>query len=122
MMRSFGGWIAQTRRIRLLVLISLVALNASIPLDARAQDVLIPMDERQADHLKAYGAAYHPNSHLADRALFEASILQYRRLNDPASAAQTLTRLLTEYPGSMFIQQARSLLRNVRDDSRSDSI
>src|SRR5690625_5725058 len=59
MMRSsFGGWIAQTRRIRLLVLISLVALNASIPLDARAQDVLIPMDERQADHLKAYGAAY----------------------------------------------------------------
>jgi len=58
MMRSFGGWIARTRRIRLLVLISLVALNASIPLDARAQDVLIPMDERQADHLKAYGAAY----------------------------------------------------------------
>lgn len=67
-------------------------------------------------------AAYHPNSHLADRALFEASILQYRRLNDPASAAQTLTRLLTEYPGSMFIQQARSLLRDMRDDSRSDSI
>src|SRR5690625_2386202 len=59
MMRCrFGGWVAQTRRIRLLVLISLVALNASIPLDARAQVVLIPMDERQADHLTAYCADF----------------------------------------------------------------
>jgi len=29
------------------------------PSTARAQDVLIPMDDAQADHLKAYGAVYH---------------------------------------------------------------
>ena len=62
-------------------------------------------------------AAYHPDSHLADRALFEASLLQSHRLDDATAAAQTLTRLLTSYPGSMYIQQARSLLRDLRGDS-----
>ena len=32
---------------------------ALLPLPTSAQDLLIPMDETQTDHLKAYGAVYH---------------------------------------------------------------
>ncbi len=34
-------------------------LLAFLPLTSSAQDLLIPMDETQADHLKAYGAVYY---------------------------------------------------------------
>ena len=39
------------------VLLALLTLFAALP--ASAQDLLIPMDETQANHLKAYGAVYH---------------------------------------------------------------
>ncbi|MEL7362446.1 MAG: asparagine synthetase B [Bacteroidota bacterium] len=39
-----------------LALLFLIALVSALP--TRSQDVLIPMDERQTDHLKAYGAVY----------------------------------------------------------------
>lgn len=41
-----------------LLLTTLLAAAALLPA-ARAQDLLIPMDDAQADHLKAYGAVYH---------------------------------------------------------------
>ncbi|MFB6229954.1 MAG: asparagine synthetase B [Salinibacter sp.] len=47
-------------RLRTTVL-SLLALLLVVPatgLSAQAQDLLIPMDEKQSDHLKAYGAVY----------------------------------------------------------------
>ena len=43
------------RSIRILVLAALLPLAA---LSARAQDILIPMDVRQSNHLKAYGVAF----------------------------------------------------------------
>lgn len=39
-----------------LILIALLLLAAALP--ARAQDLLIPMDARQTDHLKAYGVTF----------------------------------------------------------------
>jgi hypothetical protein len=39
-------------------LVALFALCGVLPPIASAQDVLIPMDERQTNHLKAYGAAF----------------------------------------------------------------
>ncbi len=38
--------------------VSITALLFALVLPAVAQDILIPMDGRQADHLKAYGVAY----------------------------------------------------------------
>ncbi len=45
-----------------------------LTLPASAQDVLIPMDERQSDHLKAYGAVYWA----LDRSLDVEWLLNYR--------------------------------------------
>ena len=40
---------------------ALILLSAALllPLEVHSQDLLIPMDETQADHLNAYGAVYH---------------------------------------------------------------
>jgi cellulose synthase operon protein C len=60
---------------------------------------------------------YHPESHLADRALFEAAGIQYRRLGDPDAAIETLTRLLREYPGSLVAAESRQMIRRLRGDA-----
>ena len=50
--------IASTHRLASLLL-ALVTLFAVLGAkNARSQDILIPMDSRQANHLKAYGVAY----------------------------------------------------------------
>lgn len=60
---------------------------------------------------------FHPESHLADRSLYRAAILQERSLDDREGAIETLTRLLTDYPGSMVTQAARDRIRRLRGDA-----
>lgn len=58
----------------------------------------------------------HPDSHLADRSLFEAARLESEVLGLDADATDTLTRLLTEYPGSLLSSEARTRIRILRGD------
>ena len=56
------------------ILPSLLALALLLPLQARSQDLLIPMGETQSDHLKAYGAVYWA----LDRGMEVDWLLNYR--------------------------------------------
>ncbi|NNE71244.1 MAG: tetratricopeptide repeat protein, partial [Rhodothermales bacterium] len=58
----------------------------------------------------------HPDSHLGDRSLFEAARLESEVLGLDDAATDTLTRLLTEYPGSLLASEARTRIRILRGD------
>ncbi|WP_456427455.1 tetratricopeptide repeat protein [Rhodocaloribacter sp.] len=58
----------------------------------------------------------HPQSYLADRSLFAAGELQERVFDDAEAALRTYTRILTEYPGSLLISDARARIRALRGD------
>jgi len=58
----------------------------------------------------------HPQSFLADKALFEAGEIQASLLDDKEGAIKTFTRLLTEYPGSLLVSDARARIRTLRGD------
>lgn len=59
---------------------------------------------------------FHPESHLADRSLYRAAGIQEHALDDAAGAIETLTRLLSDYPGAMNSQAARERIRRLRGD------
>ncbi|QXD16304.1 tetratricopeptide repeat protein [Rhodocaloribacter litoris] len=58
----------------------------------------------------------HPHSYLADRSLFTAAQIQEYDLGQPEAARQTYTRLLTEYPSSLLVPEARARIRALRGD------
>ncbi len=58
----------------------------------------------------------HPQSTLADRSLFAAGELQESVFDDDEAALRTYTRILTEYPGSLLISDARARIRALRGD------
>ena len=53
---------------------------------------------------------------MAARSLMMAAQIQSDELNDDSGAIETLSRLLTEYPGSLFAPEARDQIRNLRGD------
>ena len=59
----------------------------------------------------------HPQSYLADQTLFLAAEIQEEELNDADAAITTYTQLLTDYPGSLFAQEARARIRRLRGDT-----
>jgi tetratricopeptide (TPR) repeat protein len=61
----------------------------------------------------------YPASFLADRSLLLAAELQEYDLHQPEAAQHTYTRLLTDYPGSLFLNQARARIRALRGDGAS---
>jgi tetratricopeptide (TPR) repeat protein len=58
----------------------------------------------------------HPDSHLSDRSLFEAARIESEILGREADATATLTRLITDYPGSLLASEARTRIRTLRGD------
>lgn len=58
----------------------------------------------------------HPQSPLADRALFQAAEVLSRDLENAEEALKYYTRLLTEYPGSVLAAEARIRIRALRGD------
>jgi TolA-binding protein len=58
----------------------------------------------------------YPTSYLADRSLFEAARLFEEHLDDADRALSLYSRLLTEYPGSLLVSNARSRIRELRGD------
>lgn len=77
---------------------------------------------REAGRYQAAYAAYaelpllHPKSFLGDQGLFNAAEIQERHLRDAEGALQTYTRLLTEFPGSLLINETRQRIRRLRGD------
>lgn len=60
-----------------------------------------------------------PKSSLADRSLFQAAQLQEQSLRDTATALDTYTRLLKEYPNSLLADKARARIRALQHDVSS---
>ncbi len=58
----------------------------------------------------------HPDSYLADRSLFAAARIESEILGDDRAATGTLTRLLTDYPGSLLASETRDIIRGLRGD------
>ena len=56
----------------------------------------------------------HPQSYLADKALFAAAEIQELELSDAEAATRLYTRLLSEYPGSLLAAEARDRIRRLR--------
>ena len=53
---------------------------------------------------------------LADDALFGLAVLHDTQLSDPATAQTLYERLLTEFPGSLYVVEARKRFRQLRGD------
>ena len=68
------------------------------------------------DALVAFGemALAHPDSPLADRALFEYADILHREMKRPAEAIVAYSDLLMRYPGSLLAVKARERLRDLR--------
>lgn len=58
----------------------------------------------------------HPQSFLGDRSIFRAAMVTADRIGDTDRAAELLERLLTEYPGSLLLDEARTEMRRLRGD------
>jgi tetratricopeptide (TPR) repeat protein len=58
----------------------------------------------------------HPDSHLSDRSMYEAARIESDILGRDTDATETLTRLLTDYPGSLLASEARTRIRTLRGD------
>lgn len=73
---------------------------------------------QHADALQTYRELplLHPRSYLADRALFAAAELLETRLSDPEGAIRVYTQILTDYPGSLLLAEARTRIRLLRGD------
>lgn len=100
---------------------SLVSAFASHPLadDSRyLRGLTLRQAGRFSDAAAAFGevVSMFPTSYLADRSLFQyAQILDYD-LREPEKAIEAYTRLLTEYPGSLFSSETRSRIRVLRGE------
>jgi TolA-binding protein len=56
---------------------------------------------------------------LTDDALFEMAVIYQELIKDPAKAQEYYKQLLTDYPGSIFVAEARKRFRNLRGDFKT---
>ena len=73
---------------------------------------------RYADAAKMYEniLEFYPNELYGDDALFKEAELYERNLNDKEKAKQLYQELLTKYPGSIYVVEARKRYRDLRGD------
>lgn len=80
---------------------------------------------QESGQIKEALAAYqelpliHPDSPYADRSLFAAARLQAHTLGAIDEAIETYTKLLSDYPGSLLVPDARKEIRRLRGDQSS---
>jgi tetratricopeptide (TPR) repeat protein len=60
---------------------------------------------------------FHTTDITADDALFKSAEIQERIILDTAKAMQLYEKLITEYPGSLYVIEARKRFRALRGDS-----
>lgn len=58
----------------------------------------------------------YPNDLLADDAMFNLAGLYENKLHDKSKAMQLYERILTQYPGSLYVVEARKRYRTLRND------
>jgi len=71
---------------------------------------------RQADKLLADLIETYPNDLLADDALFERAKLHEFHLKSPISAMELYKQLITKYPDSIWVIDARTRFRQLQED------
>jgi tetratricopeptide (TPR) repeat protein len=71
---------------------------------------------QDADTLLQELVSLYPWDILADNALMMRASLHEDKLNDPATAMELYQRLMTDYPGSLFVVEARKRFRELRGD------
>ena len=71
-------------------------------------------DYKQADTLLALLVSNYPKSILADKGLLNRGILNQERLKNVQKAEELFTRLILEYPGSIYIHEARRRVRDLK--------
>ena len=71
---------------------------------------------KAADSLLEKVTDMYPEDILADNALMLRARLYDEHYNDPAQAMMLYERLMTEYPGSLFVVEARKRFRELRGD------
>jgi len=75
-------------------------------------------DYSQADTLLSLLVSNYPKSILADKSLLNQGILNQERLNNPNKAERLFTRLVIDYPGSIYIHEARRRVRELKSENR----
>ena len=58
----------------------------------------------------------YPNDLLADDALYNLAGIYENKLNNKAKAMQLYEKILTQYPGSLYVVEARKKFRALRND------
>lgn len=71
-------------------------------------------DYKQADTLLSLLVTNYPKSILADKSLLNRAILNQERLHNPQKAEELYTRLIMDYPGSIYIHEARRRVRELK--------
>jgi tetratricopeptide (TPR) repeat protein len=105
----------------LLVLDSIQTLALWHPLNdevllKKANIMLKKTDWAAADSLLQKVTEMYPQDILADNALMLRARLYDEHYNDPDTAMMLYERLMTEYPGSLFVVDARKRFRELRGD------
>ena len=70
----------------------------------------------EEDSLLKHVVEKFPDGVLADDALFQRAQLYDKKLNDSAKAMELYGDLLTKYPGSLYVVDARKRFRALRGD------
>jgi tetratricopeptide (TPR) repeat protein len=101
------------------------SINILFPQNDLADDVLMTKSKiyrkqndyhKAADVLKEITEKYI-SSIWADDALFTLATIEEEKLNDKANAQKHYELLLTNFPGSLYVIEARKRFRNLRGDS-----
>ena len=106
-------------------LATLDSLEKAFPSSSLSDDILYrkaSIAVRQARFTEAAGfynqiLASYKTDILADNALFKLAELQEKHLGDPAKAQELYKELMTDFPGSLFVVEARKRFRTLRGDS-----
>jgi len=106
-------------------LATLDSLNASFPENTLADDILFRKAkvvikqgkfEEAIIHLETI-LLKHRTDILADNALFMLASLHEKQLNNPTKAMDLYKELMTDFPGSLFVVEARKRFRTLRGDA-----
>ncbi len=71
---------------------------------------------QEADTILQELISRYPWDILADNALMTRAVLQQETFHDPAQAMELYQRLMVDYPGSLFVVEARKRFRELRGD------
>ncbi len=105
-------------------LASLDSINIKFPKNSLEDDILMAKAKvylKQNDYQKAVTqlqtiADNHKFDLWADDAVFMLADLYENKLNDPEKAKVLYQKIITDYPGSLFVIEARKRFRNLRGD------